>query len=290
MGAGRERPDARAGVGRGAPTAALIRACHPEPTLAVTAVAGLLAGVSGRGADGVVAVTAAILAGQLSVGWSNDWVDRSRDRQAGRADKPVAAGTLSAGTVGSWALLALAAAVGLSFLSGWRAALAHIAAVASAWTYNFGLKSTPLSWLPYAVSFALLPTFVALGLPGHPAPHAWAPIAGALIGVGAHAANTLPDLDIDREQGVWGLPQRLGPGPTRVGSIVLLLAATLVLGYGPGPPQAAVLAGLAVAVAVAAGGLVAARRQGGERFAFRAVLVMAVLDVALLTARGATLG
>jgi 4-hydroxybenzoate polyprenyltransferase len=256
----------------------------------VTAVAGLLAGLAGRGAGGTAAVAAAILAGQLSVGWSNDWLDATRDREAGRTDKPAAVGALDPATLGRAAFGALAAAVGLSFLSGWRAALAHIAAVGSAWAYNLGLKRTRLSWVPYAVSFALLPTFVALGLPGHPAPHAWAPLAGALIGIGAHAANTLPDLDTDRAQGVWGLPQRLGAGPTRVLSVVALLAATVVVGYGPGPPGSGVLAGLAVSAAVAAAGLVAARRPGGERFAFRAVLVMALLDVALLTARGARLG
>ena len=49
----------------------LIKACHPEPTLAVTTVAALLAVGTGRSAAGVVAVAATILASQLAVGWSN---------------------------------------------------------------------------------------------------------------------------------------------------------------------------------------------------------------------------
>ena len=37
-------------------------------------------------------VTAAVLAGQLSIGWSNDLIDARRDRAVGRTDKPLAVG------------------------------------------------------------------------------------------------------------------------------------------------------------------------------------------------------
>ena len=57
----------------------LLRACHLQPTLAVTAITATLAASAGRGA-GTLAVAVAVLAGQLSVGWSNDFVDRGRDR------------------------------------------------------------------------------------------------------------------------------------------------------------------------------------------------------------------
>ncbi|GAB4004052.1 hypothetical protein GCM10029992_47880 [Glycomyces albus] len=73
-------------------TSALARACHPLPALGVTAVAaGLIAG-TGRPVAAAVAATAAVFAGQLSVGWLNDLVDAQRDAQVGRAGKPVAAG------------------------------------------------------------------------------------------------------------------------------------------------------------------------------------------------------
>ena len=67
-------------------------------------------------------VALAVLAGQLSVGWSNDYLDRERDRAAGRTDKPVAAGELSPTLVrdgARWSRSALC--VPLSLLSGWRA-------------------------------------------------------------------------------------------------------------------------------------------------------------------------
>ncbi|MGZ6792345.1 MAG: UbiA family prenyltransferase, partial [Mycobacteriales bacterium] len=85
----------------------LVRACPPEPTAAVTALTALLA--SGVGAS-PWRVGAAFLSGQLSVGWSNDWVDAHRDLAVGRADKPVVQG-LPVATVRRAALLALVACV-----------------------------------------------------------------------------------------------------------------------------------------------------------------------------------
>src|SRR4051794_5876059 len=106
------RPRAKLLVVRG-----LLRACHFQPTLAVTAITGILALVAGRGL-GVIAVVAAVLCGQLSVGWSNDWLDRDRDRRAGRTDKPVAVGTVAVTTVRRAATTALVLTVPLSLLSG----------------------------------------------------------------------------------------------------------------------------------------------------------------------------
>jgi len=123
-----------------------------------------LAGLVGRG-WGCVAVALAVLAGQLSVGWSNDWLDAARDGATRRTTKPIVAGLVSAQEVKVAALLAAFAAVPLSLLSGWRAAVVHLVAIASAWAYNAGLKATRLSPLPYVISFALLPAFVTLGPP-----------------------------------------------------------------------------------------------------------------------------
>lgn len=63
----------------------LARACHPEPTVAVTAMATALGAGNGRPPGGVAAVALAVLAGQLSVGWHNDWFGAERDRRRGPA-------------------------------------------------------------------------------------------------------------------------------------------------------------------------------------------------------------
>lgn len=266
---------------------ALLQACHLEPTLAVTSITTTLAVSAGRGA-GAVAVAAALLTGQLSVGWSNDWIDADRDATTARPDKPVARGELAAGTLRTAALLAAAACVPLSLAMGVLAGVVHLVAVAAAWAYNLRLKSTALSWAPYALAFGLIPSIVTLGLPSSPWAPAWATVAGALLGVGAHLANVLPDLDDDAATGVRGLPHRLGRARSAVLSAVLLLSATAVLALAPGRPGVLAAAALVLAAAVTAVGLALSGRQG-SRAAFRAVLVVAAVDVALLLARGSAL-
>ncbi len=263
-----------------------MRGCHPEPTVAVTAVATVLALAVGRGPVGALLVAAAVLAGQLSIGWSNDWWDAARDRAAGRPDKPTATGAVPAGTLRTSALAAAVATVPLSLLSGLLAGTVHLVAVTAGWLYNRPLKATPASVLPYLVAFGLLPAFVVLGLPGGPLPPWWLCLAAALLGAGAHFFNTLPDLADDRAGGIRGLPHRLGARASWLVGGLLLVAASSVLALGPtGPPTGYGLTGLALAVAALLAGAVAARRSG-SRAAFRTVLLIAVVDVTLLVLAG----
>ncbi|WP_225978005.1 UbiA family prenyltransferase [Gandjariella thermophila] len=274
---------------RFAPVAGLARAWHPEPGIAVTLVATALAVATGRPAAGVAAVSAAVLSGQLAVGWLNDFLDAERDIAVGRADKPVAAGTVPRRVVRDAAVLAGLACVPLSLLSGVTAGLVHLVGVAAALAYDVGVKATAASALPYAVAFGALPAFVVLGLPGHPAPPWWLVVGGALLGCAAHFANVLPDLGDDLAAGVRGLPHRLGPAGSRVAASGLLLAASLVLALGPGGgPTPFAVAALPVAVAALAVGQVLGRGPG-SRAAFRAVMVAAGVDVLLLLAAGPTL-
>jgi 4-hydroxybenzoate polyprenyltransferase len=267
---------------------ALVRACHPEPTAAVTALATALALSVGLGWRSLL-VTAAFLTGQLSVGWSNDWIDAARDVRSQRPDKPVARGELPVEAVRTAALAALALSVPLSLALGLRAGLLHLAAVAAAWAYNARLKSTRLSWLPYAFAFGSVPSILTLALPEPVLAPVWASAAGALLGVGAHLTNVLPDLDDDLATGVRGLPHVLGLRRSSALAAVLLLAAAALLAAGPpGRPGAAAVAALLLAGAVTAWGLVRARRPG-SRDAFRAAILVAALCVGLLVARGAAL-
>ncbi|HVU72420.1 MAG TPA: UbiA family prenyltransferase [Mycobacteriales bacterium] len=262
-------------------------ACHLGPTLAVTAVTTAVAAGAGRSAPGCVAVAAAVLAGQLSVGWLNDGLDAARDRTTGRTDKPVVRGEVSERALLRAAPVALLTCAGLSLLSGWRAAVAHLIAVGCAWAYDLGLKATVVSVLTYAVAFALLPVFVTLGLAGHPWPRWWAPAAGALLGAGAHLANALPDLEGDRITGVRGLPQRLGFARSARGAGVLLVAASGLLGVAPSGSAAGLALPAVSAVAVITGLRLERGGRGGAAFA--GVIVAAAVDVAVLVARGTTL-
>ncbi|MDI2124691.1 UbiA family prenyltransferase [Yinghuangia seranimata] len=269
---------------------ALARACHPLPTVAVTAFVTAVAAAAGRGVAGSAAVGAAVLAGQASIGWCNDALDARRDAAAGRTDKPAASGELSPRAIGVASGLSLAACVPLSLLSGWPAGAAHLVGVlAGGWAYDVALKRTPLSPLPYAVGLGSLPAFVTLGLPGHPWPAWWAVTGAALLGVGAHLLNVLPDIADDRAGGVRGLPQRLGPRWVRRLAPPVLLTAVAVVACGPsggaGPLGWATLA--AAAPVAAAGAAWPADERSNTPFL--AAVAVAGLTVFLLVARGGRL-
>jgi len=256
--------------------------------MAVTAIATTLAVSAGRGfGSGWVAL--AVLSGQFSVGWSNDYLDRDRDRLAGRADKPIVAGQVTARTVGAAALVAALLCVPLSMMSGWRAGTIHLAAVAVAWAYNGWLQSTVASVVPYTLAFAALPAFVTLGLPGHPLPPVWATVAAGLMGTGAHFVNTLPDLGGDARTGVRGLTHRVGPGVSLALGALFLASATAVLAVAP-PGRPGLLGSALVAVAlVAVMAVVGSGLTGHLRTAWSLALVVAALNVAAFVARGGSL-
>lgn len=265
---------------------AMARASHPLPALAVTAVAAGLAIGADRPLASALTATAAVFAGQLSVGWLNDLVDAPRDAEVGRADKPIATGELAPGPVRTAFAVSATAAVALSFLSGPIAAAAHVLALAAAWAYDLGVKATTWSVAPFALAFGLLPAFLFLGGPAGARPPLWLMLAAAALGSAAHFANVLPDFEDDRATGVRGLPHRLGQWPTRIIAAALVLAASILLVLGPpGPPPAYALAAIPIALAVLATGLAMDRRPR-SRAAFRAVMLVALLDVVLLLQSG----
>ena len=253
----------------------LVRACHFQPTVAVMVVTTALAVLSGRDARGCVAVAVAVLAGQFSTGWSNDWFDAARDTANGRNDKPIASGAVDVATVRAAALAALAACIPLSLLSGWRAAIVHLVAVGSAWAYNAGVKATVLSPLPYAVSFGLLPAFVTLGLPGHPWPRPTLMGATALLGIGAHFINTLADREDDARSGIAGLPQRMSARACLFTGVLLLSACAIAI-WSLGGGSGAVRTILLFACLAAATMVVATTLRDAPRAAWTWTLVTVV--------------
>ena len=120
---------------------ALLRASHPGPVVAVTTLTALLAAAAGHGLRTGLVVTAAVAAGQLTIGWSNDVIDAGRDQQVGRADKPVARGEVSEALVRRMIAAAGAACIVLSMACGLASAGVHLLlVVGSGWAYNLGLK------------------------------------------------------------------------------------------------------------------------------------------------------
>jgi 4-hydroxybenzoate polyprenyltransferase len=261
----------------------LVRATHALPTLAVTAFFTATALSAGLGVARSAVLAAAVLVGQTSIGWANDYLDEPLDRTAGRRDKPVATGDVARGVVGAAASVALVATVPLSLLVGWRAGAAHLVAVGSAWCYDLRLKSTVLSALPYVVSFGLVPVIVAAALPGSPRPQLTLVAAAAACGVAAHFANTLGDVAADAATGVRGLPQRVGPDRSAVVAAALIaVAAGCLVAATDGAPLA-----LAAGVVDTVAAIVVVARGGERDRAFRLVIVgVAVLVAAFVVSGG----
>lgn len=261
---------------------AILLSTHPGPAVAVTAITVLLAVAGGLEPWRVVVLGLVMALNQASVGLSNDWIDADRDRAVARADKPVARGDVAPALARNVAVAAAVASIGLSFVLGWPAALAHLVSLGGGWAYNAGLKRTRLSVLPYVAAFGVLPSLVTLAAPQPAFAPAWITAAGALLGAGAHFANVLPDLEDDARTGVRGLPHRIG----RVGSLVLtwvtLLAAAISLAAGIGFTTPLGIAGTGVAVIIAVAGLVLGLRRTPTRVLFRLVILAALVDVAML--------
>ncbi|RIJ76507.1 ubiquinone biosynthesis protein UbiA [Nakamurella silvestris] len=268
----------------------LALSCHPLPTVAVTVLATGLTVIAQASAAQVVLVALTVLTGQLSIGWSNDWIDAARDRVSNRTDKPAATGEVPVPVVRAAALVAVVATVALSFLLGWPPGAFAAVVVAGGWAYNAGLKGTVWSAAAYAVAFGALPALATTVLPGHPLPAWWAVLAGALLGVGAHFANVLPDLDQDGDTGVRGLPHRMGARASAIAAPLIFNLAALVVLDGPaGDKRPWQWICLALITVVCVGGAVAGARDPRARWMFRALVAGALVVVLLFAVSGAAL-
>ena len=266
---------------------ALIITSHPGPSVAITVLTTILAAQAAPHGIGPVLTAPALLAGQLSVGWSNDACDAPRDAAAGRTDKPLARGDISARAVWTAACAAAAAGLALALVISPLTGALFVLVTAAGWAYNLGLKSTLWSGAMYLIGFGPLPAYAASTLPGHPVPRWPVTFAAALLGLGAHFANVLPDLAADRATGVGGLPQRVaarwGQAAVRATALVLLLAASVLLLLG------------ATRLWVAVPGLIAAlllavlSARGTGRVPFYAAIGIAVVDIVLFVASGEAL-
>jgi len=265
----------------------LVVACHLGPTLVVTLIAVSLSVSLDHSSARTVLIGVAVLLGQLSIGWSNDWLDAQRDARAYRLDKPTVAGVVSPELLRRSAVVAAFACAGVSIANGWWAAFAHLLLVGSGWVYNAWLKPTVWSWLPYAVGFGALPAFVTLSGPGGFLAPWWQMLAGALLGVGAHFANVLPDLERDRESSIDGLPQRLGLERSAVVSFSLLVGSA-VLVTAMSAPEGWVLptTGLVAVAVLSVVGLSSIKTQDTAHRAFSCAMGVALVTTLMFVTSG----
>ena len=187
----------------------LLKASHFGPTLLVVAITCILSLTQFSIRDSIF-IAFAILLGQFVVGWSNDLIDFPRDKAAGRIKKPLVAGTITEEALRISLGIALPSALIVSLMSplGVSGTAIHFIGLLSATAYNFKLKSTLLSVVPYIVSFGALPwaIYVASGN----TPPTWIVLGFVLFTSAFHFLNVIKDLEADIDQKVMGLPQVLG--------------------------------------------------------------------------------
>ena len=199
-------------------------------SLAAT-LAAILAAQAGEGPLGsrVVLVTLSVLGSQVMTGALNDWSDRDRDALAQRT-KPIPAGKVQPRSALAVAAAGLVLQVAAALPLGIVPLVVGLAASGSAAAYNLWLSRRAASFLPYLVSFGLLPVWIAAGV-GVPLERvALAPLLVGPFAVAAHLANTLRDFDADARLGSGNLAQRLG----RRTAFSLAWGVAMAVGIGVG--------------------------------------------------------
>jgi len=275
----------------------LFASSHPGPTVTVTVLAAVVAAAVGHPVWLVALVALTVVAGQLSIGLANDWIDADRDRAVGRRDKPVARGLIAVGTVRTAAYVTAGIAMVLSLFLGPVAAVAHLVLVAAGWAYDAGLKRSVWSVAPFIVAFGLLPVVSVAAGPEGQWPTWWAIATGAVFGIAIHCTNVLPDLVDDAATGVRGFPHRLGlRGAGIVAFASLVVAAALVLGgqvLGDDPVRGVgivlALLGAVVVLVLAVVGVRLVLAGRASRTLFRLVIASSLVLVVELGFAGARL-
>lgn len=218
----------------------LLQASHPRQAGLTALAIAACAAIAGRALREVAVVFLTVLVGQAVLGWHNDLVDRRRDARHDLPGKPVAQRRLEPGSVWFAIACAVLLLVPLAVSTGITAGSAYLLSVAVGLLGNVVLRKGVLSWVPWAVSFALYPAYLSYGgwggqFEGRP-PEVLVVVLFALLGVGVHVLRALWGLVPDNKDGWTYLPLRLG---LRLGAARLLTVTSVYLGL--------VLVGLAFA-------------------------------------------
>ena len=147
--------------------------------------------------------------------------------------KPLVSGEVSLGVLQKLIPVALLSATLISLIGplGLKGTLVHLLGLLSATLYNLKLKSTIFSPLPYIISFGALPWAIFLGAGS--TPPLWLYLALALFTTAFHFLNVVKDLQWDIEQGVLGLPQRIGKTRSVLTASLLAISGAAVLLFLP---------------------------------------------------------
>lgn len=221
-----DAPEGRAQATAGQRLGGVLRLLHPFPSL-MNAVAVLLFAIIALGQPPDWTRTARLvltmLAAQAAIGIANDLADLELDRDTKR-QKPLISGLISATVARGLLLLALLLAASGAATFGLASFTLVVLGTGIGIAYDFLLKRTALSWLPYLLALPLAPIWVWTALDRFTPLLFWLYPLGATLFLALHLANALADFSGDTAAGVRGIVQRLG----RRRAIGLLWGAALL--------------------------------------------------------------
>ena len=249
----------------------ILRACHIGPTSAVTLISLLLA--SSLWWEGPALVIAfGIFLGQLLVGFTNDLYDYQDDLKHNRTDKPLVSGKITTSQLKSAIKIVTPLAILVNLLGplGVNGGLIYLLGVGLGISYNFYFKFTLLSPLPYALAFAAL--VAAIVVATDRTPPLWLLISAACLGVAAHFANVIKDINEDLKSEIIGLPQKLGKKASRVIIGVLLIGTTLLLNFVTPSPVLLSIGLVAAVITIFA----------SDKLIFKVLMITVIVDLILL--------
>ena len=263
----------------------ILQTTHLIPCLTATTFTLVIALLSGQRWQ-ILILFPMVLLGQFTIGWSNDYLDRDRDRKAGRLDKPIAMDLIGAVTIRNIAVVGFIVSCGLGFVYGRAAGAVYLAAMVSALAYNFWLKHTAFSLLSPTLSFALLPVVVGLGASTPQVVAAWMIVACASLGAGVHIINVIPDFVDDAATGIKGTIHYLSYAYAVLFGGLVLVGSSMAVAIGTYNKAVYVSAFIAVVTAITASAFVRQYMHKNYQAAF-AVSAKTLIVTMLIVLSGA---
>src|SRR5438034_10674861 len=177
----------------------------------------------------VLLVIAAHTAMQISIAMINDYCDRRLDA-AGKPEKPIPRGLVHPREALVVGLFMIVLMVLLLLPLPPLALLVSLLYLTLGQAYNLGLKSTPLSGIVFALAMPLIPLYAFAGVGRTPPIIFWLVPAGFLLGIALNLANSLPDLEEDKAQGIKTLAVVLGVRCSFTACHLLIVSCAAMIG------------------------------------------------------------
>jgi len=245
----------------------VVELLHPIPSLLTTLAALGFAWIFGIGPRDrrFWWIGAVMLLVQFSISALNEWADADLDRRA-RRQRPIPLGLVSRGAALGVAVVCAVGAFLLCVLAdlGPFALLLVGIGTACGWAYDVWLKATPLSVVPFAIAFPLMPFWIGVLAARPLSSLVILFLGGGPLAAAIHLADAIPDRDADRAAGLRTLAVALGTPRGELAAAGLLLLGSLVstvLVIGRGQSSTAALSLVAV---VASGVVVGLSSRAGR--------------------------